>query len=68
MVFLFGVVSHQVADVAWHSLGIDQGFISTMADLNFYGKYGDAHTVADFGGRCRKLLYFHSGVSGLYTR
>uniref|UniRef100_A0A8V5G5L0 Phosphatidylinositol-glycan-specific phospholipase D n=1 Tax=Melopsittacus undulatus TaxID=13146 RepID=A0A8V5G5L0_MELUD len=25
--FLFGIASHMVADVSWHSLGIDQGFL-----------------------------------------
>lgn len=33
VVFLFGVMSHQTADVLWHSLGIDQGFLSTMAKV-----------------------------------
>ena len=28
--FSLGFVSHQVADVLWHSLGIQQGFLSTM--------------------------------------
>uniref|UniRef100_A0A8C0H4I9 Phosphatidylinositol-glycan-specific phospholipase D n=1 Tax=Chelonoidis abingdonii TaxID=106734 RepID=A0A8C0H4I9_CHEAB len=28
--FLFGIASHMVADVSWHSLGIDQGFLRTM--------------------------------------
>ncbi|KAK7484045.1 hypothetical protein BaRGS_00024657, partial [Batillaria attramentaria] len=30
VVFLLGVVSHQVADVSWHGLGIDQGFLDAM--------------------------------------
>ncbi|KAI4530873.1 hypothetical protein MG293_018731, partial [Ovis ammon polii] len=29
--FLFGITSHMVADVNWHSLGIEQGFLRTMA-------------------------------------
>jgi len=33
VVFLLGVVQHQVADVSWHSLGIDQGFLQTMAQV-----------------------------------
>ena len=33
VVFMFGVVSHQVADILWHSLGIEQGFIQTMANV-----------------------------------
>lgn len=33
--FLMGGVSHAVADITWHSLGISQGFISTMAKVGF---------------------------------
>ncbi|XP_052229611.1 phosphatidylinositol-glycan-specific phospholipase D-like isoform X2 [Dreissena polymorpha] len=50
VVFVFGIVSHQVADILWHSLGIDQGFIRAMANMNFFGIFQDAHSVADFGG------------------
>jgi hypothetical protein len=49
VVFLFGVVQHQVADATWHSLGIDQGFLDTMGQVNFHGSFGDAHSVGDFG-------------------
>ena len=31
--FLLGVVQHQVADVSWHSLGVDQGFLQTMGQV-----------------------------------
>uniref|UniRef100_A0A8C4LSJ2 Phosphatidylinositol-glycan-specific phospholipase D n=1 Tax=Equus asinus asinus TaxID=83772 RepID=A0A8C4LSJ2_EQUAS len=31
--FLFGITSHMVADVSWHSLGIEQGFLRTMGDV-----------------------------------
>jgi len=32
--FLLGVVSHQVADVSWHSLrDVDQGFLEAMAQV-----------------------------------
>ena len=34
--FLFGVVSHQVADILWHSLGIDQGFLVTMGKVRLW--------------------------------
>ena len=50
VVFILGIVSHQVSDVVWHGLGIDQGFIDTMAALNFQGVYDSAHTTADVGG------------------
>uniref|UniRef100_A0A8U8ARW7 Phosphatidylinositol-glycan-specific phospholipase D n=1 Tax=Geospiza parvula TaxID=87175 RepID=A0A8U8ARW7_GEOPR len=32
--FLFGIASHMVADVSWHSLGIDQGFLKTMGEVS----------------------------------
>eukprot|EP01100_Stratorugosa_tubuloviscum_P014442 TRINITY_DN772_c1_g2_i1.p1 TRINITY_DN772_c1_g2~~TRINITY_DN772_c1_g2_i1.p1 ORF type:complete len:822 (+),score=401.78 TRINITY_DN772_c1_g2_i1:18-2483(+) len=52
--FLFGIWSHSVADISWHDLGIvsnnQQGFIQSMADLNFDGFFSDAHTAADVGG------------------
>ncbi|KAM5158233.1 phosphatidylinositol-glycan-specific phospholipase D [Mantella aurantiaca] len=48
--FLFGIASHQVADVSWHSLHIDQGFLRAMAAIDFHGSYSEAHPVGDFGG------------------
>ena len=54
---MFGFVSHQVADISWHSLGIDQGFIRAMADLNFHGVYDTAHTDADVGGDMLTQFY-----------
>lgn len=48
--FTFGVVSHQVADITWHSLGIDQGFLQTMGKVNFHGLFSAAHPVGDVGG------------------
>ncbi|XP_060608003.1 phosphatidylinositol-glycan-specific phospholipase D-like isoform X2 [Ruditapes philippinarum] len=50
VVFIFGIVSHQVADILWHSLGIDQGFLQAMANINFHGQFDLAHPVGDFGG------------------
>ena len=47
---MFGFVSHQVADITWHSLGIDQGFLRTMGDVNFHGVFSAAHSVGDAGG------------------
>jgi glycosylphosphatidylinositol phospholipase D len=32
--FLFGITSHMVADVSWHSLGIEQGFLKTMGAVS----------------------------------
>ncbi|KFP15161.1 Phosphatidylinositol-glycan-specific phospholipase D [Egretta garzetta] len=48
--FLFGIASHMVADVSWHSLGIDQGFLRAMGEIDFHGSYSEAHTAGDFGG------------------
>jgi len=50
VVFMFGIVSHQVADIVWHSLGIDQGFLRTMGDINFHGSFDLAHSAGDLGG------------------
>ncbi|XP_067930242.1 phosphatidylinositol-glycan-specific phospholipase D-like isoform X2 [Watersipora subatra] len=50
VVFMLGFVSHQVADITWHSLGIRQGFIRTMAAVDFHGVYDTSHSAADFGG------------------
>ena len=36
VVFLLGVVQHQVADVSWHSIGIEQGFLQAMAQVKTY--------------------------------
>lgn len=48
--FTLGFVSHQVADITWHSLGIKQGFLTTMGDVNFFGSFLAAHPVGDIGG------------------
>ncbi|XP_060100341.1 phosphatidylinositol-glycan-specific phospholipase D [Heteronotia binoei] len=48
--FLFGITSHMVADVSWHSLGIEQGFLHAMAAIDFHGSYSEAHSAGDFGG------------------
>ncbi|XP_034519396.1 phosphatidylinositol-glycan-specific phospholipase D isoform X2 [Ailuropoda melanoleuca] len=48
--FLFGITSHMVADVSWHSLGIEQGFLRTMGAVDFHDSYSKAHSAGDFGG------------------
>ncbi|XP_045407845.1 phosphatidylinositol-glycan-specific phospholipase D [Lemur catta] len=48
--FLFGITSHMVADVSWHSLGIEQGFLRTMGAIDFHNSYSEAHSAGDFGG------------------
>ncbi|KAB1261545.1 Phosphatidylinositol-glycan-specific phospholipase D [Camelus dromedarius] len=34
--FLFGITSHMVADISWHSLGIEQGFLETMGAIKIH--------------------------------
>lgn len=55
--FLFGMVSHGVADASWHSLNTDQGFIQYLKELDFNGNYKEAHDTADFGG---EMVLAHS--------
>ena len=49
--FMFGFISHQVADISWHSLaGFQQGFLQAMANVNFHGDFNAAHSDGDVGG------------------
>ncbi|KAF3815369.1 hypothetical protein GH733_016751 [Mirounga leonina] len=43
--FLFGITSHMVADISWHSLGIEQGFLRTMGAVDFHYSYSKAHSA-----------------------
>jgi glycosylphosphatidylinositol phospholipase D len=45
-----GAISHGVADVLWHSLSMNEGFIQAMQFSDFNSSYPDAHSAADFGG------------------
>lgn len=54
--FLFGIVSHGVADASWHSLNTDQGFIQYLMELDF-NSFDNAHNIADFGG---EMVLAHS--------
>ena len=48
MAFLFGLISHQVADISWHSMeGLQDGFISALSVLAFHDDWGAAHSYAD---------------------
>lgn len=49
-VFLFAVSAHSVADMSWHGLGVDEGFIDVLSDQDFGGDWDAAHTAADTGG------------------
>ncbi|KAK9466707.1 zinc dependent phospholipase C-domain-containing protein [Lipomyces arxii] len=48
--FLYGVLTHQIADISWHSLGVDQGLLAAMAIRDFDGDYSAAHSTLDMGG------------------
>ena len=46
--FLFGIISHQVSDINWHSLeGLHNGYLSALADLAFHGNFQTAHNYGD---------------------
>ncbi|KAM6185857.1 phosphatidylinositol-glycan-specific phospholipase D [Rhynchocyon petersi] len=57
--FLFGITSHMVADVSWHSLGIEQGFLRTMGAIDFHNSYSEAHSAGDFGGDVMSQFEFN---------
>ncbi|KAF8985810.1 Glycosylphosphatidylinositol specific phospholipase D1 [Entomortierella lignicola] len=49
--FLFGIVSHSLSDLSWHSLqGLQEGFIRAQAAAAFGGDYATSHNIADEGG------------------
>ena len=46
--FLFGIISHQVADISWHGLeGLADGFLPVLGKLGFHGSYNTAHDFGD---------------------
>ncbi|RKP33799.1 hypothetical protein BJ085DRAFT_35199 [Dimargaris cristalligena] len=48
--FLFGVASHDVADILWHGLNNQrEGFIRAISFGNMDGQYDLAHTLTDTG-------------------
>lgn len=61
--FLFGIASHMVADVSWHSLGIDQGFLKAMGEvsldysINVTGTVSIDSTALEFGAERRQKLH-----------
>lgn len=36
---MFGILSHQVSDMLWESIGIEQGFLQAMANVSSANKY-----------------------------
>ena len=45
VVFIFGIASHQTADVLWHGLGVDHGFIETMAEVRLTNNIISVETI-----------------------
>uniref|UniRef100_A0A060T7C0 Phosphatidylinositol-glycan-specific phospholipase D n=1 Tax=Blastobotrys adeninivorans TaxID=409370 RepID=A0A060T7C0_BLAAD len=48
--FIYGILTHQVADISWHSLGVHQGLLSMIAERDFEGDIDRAHNAIDAGG------------------
>ncbi|KAA8911901.1 hypothetical protein TRICI_003677 [Trichomonascus ciferrii] len=48
--FIYGILTHQVADVSWHSLGVKQGLLIMLARMEFDNDIDRAHSVLDTGG------------------
>ncbi len=42
--FIYGVLAHQVTDVSWHSLGVNQGLLEMLTEMDFDGDNQKAHT------------------------
>ncbi|XP_061167828.1 phosphatidylinositol-glycan-specific phospholipase D-like [Saccostrea echinata] len=47
--FLYGVMSHQVADYLWYGEDLQKGFLNMMATLNFHGNFQEAAFFAELG-------------------
>ncbi|KAI7907026.1 uncharacterized protein BX663DRAFT_494551 [Cokeromyces recurvatus] len=49
--FIFAIMSHDMADIKWHSLGgLSDYFIVAMANSDFHSNDEEAHLAADAGG------------------
>lgn len=48
--FIYGVFTHQVSDVAWHSLQSYQGLMRMIAEVEFDGNFQNAHNFLDTNG------------------
>jgi len=51
---LFGIYCHSVADIIWHDISnispTHQGWIQTLANIEFFNDYNSAHDESDTGG------------------
>lgn len=45
--FIYGLFTHQVADVSWHSLGVNQGLLEVLAQTEFDKSIEDAHRLVN---------------------
>lgn len=48
--FIYSMLTHQVADVSWHSLGVAEGLLQIMSKREFGGDTDSAHSTLDIGG------------------
>lgn len=48
--FIYGIFTHQIADVSWHSLQSYQGFMKMISEVEFNGDYQAAHDFLDTAG------------------
>lgn len=48
--FIYGIFTHQIADVSWHSLHSFQGLLEELAVVDFEGDTQLAHSFLDTGG------------------
>ncbi|KAG7802080.1 hypothetical protein KL944_002457 [Ogataea haglerorum] len=47
--FIYGVFTHQIADISWHSLHKSQGLLQYLAHIEFNGNMSQAHSFLDTG-------------------
>lgn len=48
--FLYGVFTHQVSDSTWHSIGMQEGLLHVISQLEFDGDTEAAHRYIDVAG------------------
>eukprot|EP01080_Neovahlkampfia_damariscottae_P005895 gene5895-9723_t len=65
VVLLFGIQSHSITDIVWHSIGgVNNGFIRENAKIAFKGHFQRSHDNADTGG---DLVMSHQIDSDIIT-
>lgn len=62
--FIYGIITHQVADISWHSLRGDQGLLKMIANVEFDGDIEKAHNYLDTAGDFIILHQQFSNLSG----